>query len=375
MSNKFCSLKYQQKVFILHLDSAASCCRAYPDTLSDNETIQQRIAHWKKEAELLNQGVELPGCKVCWDDEKQNKISYRLSAGQISESSNRVEIFLSNLCNQMCSYCSPNYSSVWEESINKLGNFKQVSNTAIKNLQISTTTQSVQARMEEIQAYIQSCDDHSVLLELLGGEPLMQIHNLKRLLEFSPTKIKNLQIATNLNPPNSKFLEWVLTNFPKEKLTFNISLDATPEFNHVPRAGFDSIKFLKNLDLLTHHQIKINFASVVSATSIFDLSKFLNWTNIHGYSVDFVSLNNPSCLNPEFVPIDIRQEILKSIQTEIPPVVYNVLNHQQPMVDLKLFEQYNYLIQYFTRTNTDLTKINNPLFQEYWQWLTEKFKR
>jgi len=375
MSNKFCSLKYQQKVFILHLDSAASCCRAYPDTLSDNETIQQRIAHWKKEAELLNQGVELPGCKVCWDDEKQNKISYRLSAGQISESSNRVEIFLSNLCNQMCSYCSPNYSSVWEESINKLGNFKQVSNTAIKNLQISTTTQSVQARMEEIQAYIQSCDDHSVLLELLGGEPLMQIHNLKRLLEFSPTKIKNLQIATNLNPPNSKFLEWVLTNFPKEKLTFNISLDATPEFNHVPRAGFDSIKFLKNLDLLTHRQIKINFTSVVSATSIFDLSKFLNWTNIHGYSANFVSLNNPSCLNPEFVPIDIRQEILKTIQTEIPPVLYNVLNHQQPMVDLKLFEQYNYLIQYFTRTNTDLTKINNPLFQEYWQWLTEKFKR
>jgi sulfatase maturation enzyme AslB (radical SAM superfamily) len=324
---------------------------------------------------LLNQGVELPGCKVCWDDEKQNKISYRLSAGQISESSNRVEIFLSNLCNQMCSYCSPNYSSVWEESINKLGNFKQVSNTAIKNLQISTTTQSVQARMEEIQAYIQSCDDHSVLLELLGGEPLMQIHNLKRLLEFSPTKIKNLQIATNLNPPNSKFLEWVLTNFPKEKLTFNISLDATPEFNHVPRAGFDSIKFLKNLDLLTHRQIKINFTSVVSATSIFDLSKFLNWTNIHGYSANFVSLNNPSCLNPEFVPIDIRQEILKTIQTEIPPVLYNVLNHQQPMVDLKLFEQYNYLIQYFTRTNTDLTKINNPLFQEYWQWLTEKFKR
>jgi sulfatase maturation enzyme AslB (radical SAM superfamily) len=280
----------------------------------------------------------------------------------------------------MCSYCSPNYSSTWEESINKLGNFKQVSNTSVKNLQIATPqvtqlNQLTQARMEEIQSYIESCDDHSISLKLLGGEPLMQIHSLKRLLEFTQNKIKNLQIATNLNPPNSKFLQWVLSNLPKEKLNFVVSLDATPEFNHVPRAGFSSIEFLKNLDLLMHHQIKINFSSVVSATSIFDLPNFLSWIDQNQFKALFNTVNNPSCLNADIVPIGIRQKILKSIQTEIPPVVDAVLNHKQPVVDLKLFEQYNYLTQYFTRTNTDLTKINNPLFQEYWQWLTERFQK
>jgi sulfatase maturation enzyme AslB (radical SAM superfamily) len=375
MSSKFCSLKGQQQVFNLYLNTVASCCRAYPEPWTTDQTVREKIIQWNHEAQLLDQGIEISGCQVCWNDEKQNKLSYRLLEGQVDKSFNQIDIFLSNLCNQMCSYCSPNYSSVWEESIKKLGKFEQVSSTAIKNLQISTETQSSHNQLEQIQSYIQSRDDNSVLLKLLGGEPLMQIHSLQQLLEFSQTKIKNLQIATNLNPPSSKFLEWVLTNLPKEKLTFSISLDATPEFNHLPRAGFDATKFLKNLELLTHHQIKINFSSVVSATSIFDLPNFLNWIKDHGYSAGFYSLNNPNCLNPEVVPLEFRQEILKNIKIKMPPLINEILNYGQPTVDLKLFEQYNYLTQYFDRTNTDLTKINNPLFQEYWQWLTKKFKK
>lgn len=375
MSSKFCNLKYQQKVFILQLNSASSCCRAYPEPLLENETVQERIAHWKTESALLDQGVELANCESCWQRESQGKISHRQSIGQSRDAFNRVEIYLSNLCNQMCSYCSPKYSSVWEESIDQHGVFEKVSNTAIKNLEISKKNQSSPTRLTEIQSYIQTCDDNSIDLALLGGEPLMQLQSLQELLKFGQTKIKNLSIVTNLNPPKSKFLQWVLDNFTKDKLQIQISLDATPEYNHVPRAGFDSTVFQQNLTRLKDHEIKIKLLSTVSATSIFDLPNFLSWIKHNQFTASFASISNPGCLDPTVVPLHIRQEILKNIQTDVPTMIEQVLNSTQSTVDLKLFEQYNYLVQYFDRTATDLTKINNPLFQEYWQWLTERFQK
>jgi sulfatase maturation enzyme AslB (radical SAM superfamily) len=368
-------MKHQQKVFMLHLNSASSCCRAYPEPLQENQTIQDVVDQWKHESELLNQGVEVKNCDPCWKIENQGKLSYRNYEGQDRNQFNRVEILLSNLCNQMCSYCSPKYSSVWEESIDRQGMFEKVSNTSIKNLQVPLKNQTTHDRLEELQSYILSCDDNSVSLALLGGEPLMQINSLQQLLAFSRNKIKDLFIITNLNPPKTKFLEWVLENFSKDKLQIQVSLDATPEYNHVPRAGFESESFRKNLDLVRHHRVDIEFMSTVSAISIFDLPNFLSWIDQNQFKAKFHLVNNPSFLNPTVVPFEFRRKILNSIDIKVPTLIGQILNTEQQSVDLKLFEQYNYLTQYFSRTNTDLTKINNPLFQEYWQWLTDQFKK
>ena len=375
MSSKFCNIKHQQKVFMLHLNSASSCCRAYPEPLLENQTIQDCVDQWKHESELLKQGVEVENCNSCWKIENQGNPSYRHLEGQGHNQFNRIEILLSNLCNQMCSYCSPKYSSVWEDSISNNGMFEQVSNTAIKNLQVPLKNQTTHARLEEIQSYILSCDDNSVSLALLGGEPLMQITSLQQLLTFSRNKIKDLSIVTNLNPPKTKFLKWVLENFSKDKLHIQISLDATPEYNHVPRAGFESETFRKNLDLVKNHGVDIEFLSTVSAVSIFDLPNFLSWIDQNQFRAKFYLVNNPSCLDPTVVPFEFRHKILNGIDSTVPTLIDQILNTEQQSVDLKLFEQYNYLVQYFKRTNTDLTKINNSLFQEYWQWLTEKFER
>jgi organic radical activating enzyme len=375
MSSKFCNIKYQQKVFILHLNSATSCCRSYPEPLLENETIQNRVAKWKQEAESLKQGVEVDNCNFCWKDETQGKLSYRQREGQGSRQYNRVEIQISNLCNQICSYCSPKYSSTWEHSITDHGMFKQISHSAIKNLQIPLKHQTTHDRLDEIRSYIVSCEDDSVSLALLGGEPLMQINSLQQLLSVSSDKIKTLSIVTNLNPPKSKFLKWILKNFSKDKLQIQISLDATLEYNHVPRAGFKSDIFKQNLDLIKDHGVDIEFLSTVSVTSIFDLPNFLSWIDQNQFRTKFYLVNNPSCLDPTVVPFEVRQNILNNIDTEVPTLIDHILNNSQSPNHLKLFEQYNYLAQYFDRTDTDLTNIKNPLFQSYWQWLRDQFQK
>jgi organic radical activating enzyme len=337
--------------------------------------VSQLIAKWDQEKKSLEQGEQISGCDHCWKHEEQSIRSYRQQLGSIDQP-NQVELIFSNACNQMCSYCSPKYSTTWQESIRTQGLFERVSGSTNANLAIHQHQDfDAEKWLCEIQNYILSCEDNSVLLTLLGGEPLMQQANLEKFLQLQNSKIQLLRIITNLNPPSNKFLIWLLEHYDVSKLKFSISLDASPEFNHVPRAGFDHVKFHQNLDLLKLHGADFKFMPVVSALSIFDLSNFLPWTQKNNFSIKkFYRINNPAMLDPVVVPLEFRSRILESTDsTLLPENVQKMLTDPTPPVDLKLFEQYNYLEQYFQRTGLDPTQVNNDLFVEYWNWLTKRF--
>lgn len=377
-ASKACSHKGNQKVFYLQINQVASCCRAHSDTIDSRRTVDSYIEQWQHESQQLVDGIELDGCQHCWRDEHQGKISYRQQLDLAGI--NQIELFLSNLCNHMCSYCSPKYSSLWEESIQTRGIFQNISLTAKNNLIATQPVTDVAYWVEQIQDYIQTCDDNSVSLKLLGGEPLMQQRNLEKLLGFNSNKIKTLALHTNLNPPTNKFLIWIIDNIDITKLKITISLDTTPDYNHVPRAGFDRERFLLNLELLQDKNVKFNFVAVLSILSIFDLENFIVWRDNGDFKIEFFKLNNPDCLDPQYVPLKFRERIWQTIKhLNLDPIIVETLTQPDNLVDLKLFEQYNYLTQYFERSNIDPIQVNDALFVEYWTWLTEfvkeKFKR
>lgn len=361
-------------MFLLHLNQAASCCRAYPDTLDSSKPITFYLDKWQAESQQLDQGVRLSGCEYCWKDEDQGLFSYRLQKPNLTKT-NVVELFISNLCNQMCSYCSPKFSSIWQDSIVDHGPFVGVSSTANSNLTpIDQTDDQNEYWLNEIQNYVSSCPDNTVAIKILGGEPLMQVKSLKKILDFNKDKIKEINITTNLNPPSNKFLHWLIENVPKEKLVFHISLDSTPEYNHIPRAGFDRNKFLENLNLLIQNQLRFKFKCVISVLNMFDLENFILWLTQNNFDVEYGKINNPLCLSPEYLPKEFRLTIWQKIQNlEVPVVVQEVLTQPNDVVDLKLFEQYNYLNQYFIRSGTDPFSTDNALFIEYWSRLKENY--
>lgn len=365
---KSCALKGGQKVFQLHLDQAASCCRSYPVSLSNIESIDSLIKQWDRERLMLDQGIELENCQDCWDHENQGEISFREQTSPTWGNTNLVELFIDNACNQMCSYCSPKFSSTWEQSINQLGIFKKISGSSQHNLALIPMTHDPILRLSEITDYINSCEDNSVTLNLVGGEPLMQIKNLQRLLEYNSKKISTLRITTNLNPPNSKFFHWVLNNYPVEKLVFCVSLDTVPEHNAIPRAGYDKQKFEDNLDLLKSRNVSFQFLSVISVLSIFSLDKYQQWLKQNNYRSKFSRLNNPDCLDPSYLPMEFKEKLLNR---DLPDLALAALQQRPNTIDIKQFEQYNYLKQYFERTNTQIT---DPELAVYWDWLEKKFK-
>jgi hypothetical protein len=185
------------------------------------------------------------------------------------------------------------------------------------------------------------------------------------------SKIKKITINTNLNPPDNKFLKWIITHFPKDRIYFEISLDSTLEFNHIPRAGFDVDKFKENLTLLQNENISFKFLAVYSVLNFFDLPNYHNWIEENKFSLILAKLNNPDCLDPEWIPLQFSQPILNQIQKL--PTFVQPLQQQQKSIDLKLKEQYNYLTQYFERTGTDVNTTNTE-FNQYWAWLEERFR-
>ena len=370
LESKVCWLKSGQKYFNLHINQVYSCCSSYPEPF--DSSVDQLVVKWKQEQQDLAQGIQLPGCEMCWKKEQQGLISLRLLQGQ-TPLTERIELNLSNLCNHQCSYCSPKLSSKWEESISEFGLFSNVRSAINKNFELQKHKLD-QDKLQQIQNYILQQKDNSVDLVITGGEPLMQKANLELLLGLVSQKVKNLHVITNLNPPTNKFLLWLLDNIDSKKIKFAVSLDATPEFNHIPRSGFDQQRFLKNFEILQKADAQVYFLSTVSALGIFDAVNFSRWLQRNKITdINFHKVNNPVCLSPELIPFDFRQRILEANQS-LSPIVQEVLVYQQPTVDLNLFEQYNYLKQYFSRTGINPMNTTNKLFGEYWSWLEGKFK-
>lgn len=360
-----CNLKAQQKLFWLYLNTAASCCRAEPVDLKNFQSLSYLESHWNKEREQLKQGVQVKSCNTCWQYEFQGLRSWR----QLQHPANDViELYFDNACNQMCSYCSPKFSSTWQKSITDQGMLQNISATAKRNLQIPVVSES-NLWLKQIENYIKAQPPGSLTIKLLGGEPLMQYKSLKQLIKLCDNKIRQLRINTNLNPPNAKFLHWILETVPLDKLGFDISLDATLEYNHVPRGLFNASKFLENLELIRQNNVEYRFVAVVSTLSIFDLPNFVAWCEQNSHAYTLFPVNNPACLDPALVPIEFKKQIDHSM---LPEHIVRLLTSDQPVVDLKLFEQYNYLQQYFQRTKQDPYAIANKLFVEYWSWLEKQ---
>lgn len=364
---KSCSLKSKQKVFLLNQSKAASCCKSYHEQFDSN--LDDLLEKWNKESVDLDLGIEVPSCEVCWTDEHRGKQSMRQELSHLNIE-HRIELSISNLCNHMCGYCSPKFSSMWEQSIVEHGEFTKVSRSALNNLAVVSQQSDIENKFDQVVDHINSYSNNQIVLCLLGGEPLMQHHSLEKIFSIDPAKIKQLVFNTNLNPPSNKFLLRLIEQFPVDKLLLHVSIDATPEFNHVPRHGFDSNRFLSNLEILKHHNVAFDFMPVASVLSVFDLHNFLTWCKRIQVTCEIQALNNPNALQIRHIPLEIRQELLSELHTLPEHLVWELSCPSSSKIEQ--FEQYQYLKQYFDRTNPDLT--HNPGFDRWWKRMLHEYR-
>jgi organic radical activating enzyme len=346
---KACSLKLAEKSFYLNQNIAGSCCKAYSDKFDRN--LPKLIQRWQTEKLQMEQGIEVPSCEQCWADEAMGKQSLRQLSANLSPVEHKIDIYTSNLCNHMCSYCSPKFSSMWETSINTQGNFDLISSSAKTNLTpIIDQSQHAQENFKQIVDYINTQANRSIVLSLLGGEPLMQYHTLKNIFAINPQKVKRWVINTNLNPPSNRFLKQILEHASADRLLIHISLDATPEYNHIPRHGFDCARFKANLQMLRDNNIKHDFMSVCSVLGAFDLHNFIPWLIEQGQEYSLQALSNPSALQIRHLDPVYKTKILQQLDgIAIPDHLRWELETTITPRALSI-QQYNYVRQYLKRS-------------------------
>lgn len=140
-----CLAKWKQVSLHLTTGMTNSCyhppLHAIPaELLTDNPSALHNTPHKKEQRKIMLKHERPAECSYCWAMEDNNKLSdrhYRSgepwaakdfntivnSSGDEDVIPSYVEVNFNHVCNLMCSYCSPQFSSSWADEVDRLGGY------------------------------------------------------------------------------------------------------------------------------------------------------------------------------------------------------------------------------------------------------------
>ena len=142
VSDSFCLAKWQQTSLHLTTGHTNSCYHPplHPipvEPLADNPSALHNTPHKKQSRAEMMAGVKCTDCKYCWNIEAQGNMSDRhyrsgepwamqafdaiINNPLADVNPSYVEVNFNNVCNLKCSYCSPQFSSMWAKESDQFG--------------------------------------------------------------------------------------------------------------------------------------------------------------------------------------------------------------------------------------------------------------
>ena len=122
--SNWCSEPFQN-IYLENIDGArvAPCCAAKTAPLDeDYPLLSQPYLEEIRQQFIDNERPD--ACSHCWETEKNNNTSRRLTCGQDSLGTNvninHLEINVNNRCNLACRICTPRFSSAWHKEARML---------------------------------------------------------------------------------------------------------------------------------------------------------------------------------------------------------------------------------------------------------------
>ena len=221
--------------------------------------------------QMLSNKSDLLNCKQCIDDQKHSGVAplqnhYNQFYTEYKNIALRfLDIRWNNACNLGCMYCSPVFSSVWQDRLE----IKRSS--VVKNYQ------------DELLTWVLSKSHGLQEIMLVGGEPLLMKQNYQLLNHLSDQC--RVSIITNLSYdlPNLPCITKLLSR-PKENTLWNISMENTGAQLEYVRNGSSWAQLKDNLKYLNQHWpglVSVNF--VYSMFGAFDILETLQTLHHLGF--------------------------------------------------------------------------------------------
>lgn len=311
VSKTFCLAKWQQVTLHLHNGHTHSC--HHPQThkvpleeLKDNPSALHNTNYKKQQRKKMLEGYRPAECQYCWNVEdldgehfsdrtvKSSNADWAapyfddvIDAGWEGNVTPRaVEVSFGNACNLKCTYCSPIYSSKWQQEIQEKGPYP--TSQKFNNLEwIEKTNRKPFLEREEnpyVDAFWRWWPELRTKLtqfRITGGEPLMNKNTFQvmdDLIENPNTKMA-MDFNTNLCVPDKLVKQFVekakiLTLENKvDSIKIHTSVDTHGAQAEWLRTGLNYQQWLDNMNYILTELPTVKTA-IMCTTNALSLPRF-----------------------------------------------------------------------------------------------------
>lgn len=320
-----CQFKWTWSTIFLSRGTTTSChrCKHWSfdlDTIKDFHNLPGKIGDREKMLEGQWPGNGCEYCKKIEDSggqsertawiNKKDLIPPEIVAGDLQATNvtpRLLEVYFTNLCNQACVYCTPQFSSVIEQEFIKHGPIHANPSYALVSQQ-----PEYDQYLEKFWEWMEEYAHNLYEFQILGGEPMYQpeFDQCLDFFETHPNSNLTWRIFSNLKHDTKKFEEKILKVkklLDEGKIKdFQIvaSMDCWGPQAEFVRYGMKLKNWDENLRCCLKNNIAVNIHMTVSALTLPTLSDFIE--KIYEYRAEYnaglyISSNtivNPTCLNP-----------------------------------------------------------------------------
>ena len=305
----------------------------------------------------LAQSYHYPGCRVCWNEDKNNIRSRRVAQNEFSNDNNlstqklqSLGVRYSTLCNSKCMICSHHSSSSWVVDSEKLGIKIEEQYKYKKNL------------LPGIDIFFDNFDlDDLRYVEFEGGEPLMQSFPAEFLKKIKKLDQLIVKFNTNLTVLPSNELNELLKKC--KRVDFLLSVDDIDEKYEILRFPCKWNVFLKNMEIIKQQNYKIIVYNCLSSLNIFYCVDFYKWaTKNFGTEVHSQFVTNIEILDISYLPQHAKDIVLEKIKNHKGKIFDSI----RAKLNIKKNDRSKGLVKYIIDLD-NIRKTNYPeTFKEWW---------
>ena len=329
--------------------------------LKDNPGALHNTAHKKHQRVIMLKNEQPEECSYCWNIEKHGQLSdrhYRSgepwaaedyeviknSQGTEDAIPSYVEVNFNHACNLACSYCSPQFSSTWQQEVDRYGGFP-TSTTHNDPLHFVGNRRPIPNR--EHNPYVEAFWDWWPTLypqlkhfRMTGGEPLMD-KNTYKVFDYVlalPKPDLHLNVTSNFTVEPAlwqKYFDYVkaLCNTQIEHFMQYVSLDTgVPEHAEYIRHGMNYHRVMSRVNHFLYeipHRNSLTFIITMNNLSVLGLQrlldKILDLRKAHSTTYQRVWFDTPLLRTPNWQSLQI-----------LPPVYADSLERVADWMELNL---------------------------------------
>ena len=309
-----CLAKWKQVSFHLPTGLNNSCYHPPLHHISPEDLARpgglHNTTHKKAQRKMMLAGVKPAECQYCWNMEDQAKLSDRhyrsgepwaaVDFEKIKNSTgdeddiipSYVEVNFNHACNLKCSYCSPQFSSSWQDEVDRHGAYP-TSQPHNAPTHFTGSRKPIPAREYNpyVEAFWKWWPELYPQLEhfrMTGGEPLMD-RNTYRVFDYvleHPNPKLHLNVTSNFSVEDQLFEKYIsyvkrLCTNDIEHFMQYVSMDSgIPAQAEYIRHGLDFKRMAKNVDcFLTdiHYRNSLTFIITMNNISVTGFRPFMEW--------------------------------------------------------------------------------------------------